>query len=79
LVVGFGVDYWMNQQTAEKLRGELMQYIDQVESNLFLGSIDGPTDHKVDGIRIGIDAACDKLHDGVHQRLYEIIVLEQSQ
>lgn len=79
LVVGIGIDYWMNHQTAAKLRGELMQYIDTIESGLLLGSTSDDSDQlRPQGIQTEIHAACERLRDGVHQRLYEIIVLEQS-
>lgn len=79
LVIGIGVDYWMNQQTAAKLRSELLLYIDAIESDLLLGSIaEDSTELQPQGIELGIHAACAQLRDGVHQRMYEIIVLEQS-
>ena len=79
LVVGFGIDYWMNNQTALKLRAELLLYINQIESDLLLGPVVKTTDAVVpQGIRVGVTLACERLRDGVHERLYEIIVLEQS-
>ncbi len=79
LVVGFGIDYWMTKQTAAKLRTELLLYINRLESDLLLGPPDEAEGNAVpQGIRGGVDAACERLRDGVHQRLYEIIVLEQT-
>ena len=80
LVAGFGIDYWMNEQTAAKLRTELLQYINSMESDLLLGSFVDTADSGTtpQGVQVGVDAVCERLRDGVHQRLYEIIVLEQS-
>ena len=80
LVAGFGIDYWMNEQTAAKLRTELLQYINSMESDLLLGSFVDTADSGTtpQGVQVGVDAVCERLRDGVLQRLYEIIVLEQS-
>lgn len=79
LVLGFGIDYWMNEQTAAKLRTELLLYINAMESDLLLGPVvDSPDNQAPRGVRVGVDAVCERLRDGVHQRLFEIIVLEQS-
>ena len=80
LIAGFGIDYWMNEQTAAKLRTELLLYINSMESDLLLGPVvDASDDSKPpQGVQVGVGAVCERLRDGVHQRLYEIIVLEQS-
>ena len=80
LIAGFGIDYWMNEQTAAKLRTELLLYINAMESDLLLGPVvDASDDSKTpQGVQVGVGAVCERLRDGVHQRLYEIIVLEQS-
>jgi hypothetical protein len=79
LVAGFGIDYWMNEQTAAKLRTELLLYINAMESDLLLGPVvESPGSQAPQGVQVGIDAVCERLRDGVHQRLYEIIVLEKS-
>lgn len=79
LVVGLGIDYWMNQQTAAALREELVAYIDRIESDLLNGSSSDASNSGVQpGIASGIDLACERLRDGVHQRLFDLIVLEQS-
>jgi len=79
LVVGLVIDYWMTNQTAASLRTGLLQYIDRIESNL----LNGPASDQANmdarqGIASGIDTACELLRDGVHRRLFAIIVLEQS-
>ena len=85
LVVGFGIDYWMNNQTAAKLRGELLQYINSMESDLLLGPesaesrVDDQGSPAPKGIQASVNSACDRLRDGVHQTLFDIIVLEQPQ
>lgn len=79
LVVGLGIDYWMTNQTAASLRSELLLYIDRIESDLLNGPASAPANIDVrQGIASGIDTACELLRDGVHQRLFDIIVLEQS-
>jgi len=77
-VVGLGIDFWMNKQTAAALRQELLLYINQIEADL----IDGTSSQSrigdgQQGLTPGINAACEQLRDGVHQRLFDIIVLEQ--
>jgi hypothetical protein len=78
LVIGFGIDYWMTNQTASELRTELMLYINAIESDLLLGPISDNPEEPAIGIEKGMVNACDQLQEGVHQRLYEIIVLEQT-
>lgn len=83
LVIGFGIDYWMTSQTAAQLRTELLLYINAIETDLMLGpavyedqSADAESAPR--GLRSGVELACDQLNAGVHNRLYEIIVLDQS-
>jgi len=88
LVIGFGIDYWMTSQTAAQLRTELLLYINAIETDLMLGpavhedqSAHAQSAHAQSaprGLRSGVELACDQLNTGVHNRLYEIIVLDQS-
>ncbi len=78
-VVGFAIDYWMNEKSAAKLRTELLLYINKIESDLLLGPAElSAEDPQQTGIKRSIDITCQQLRDGVHARLYEIIVLEQE-
>lgn len=78
LVIGFGIDYWMTNQTSAQLRTELLLYINSIESDLLLGPVSENPEELSVGIETGVVKACDQLQEGVHQRLYEIIVLEQT-
>ncbi len=76
LVVGLGIDYWMTNQTAAKLETELLNYIDQIESDL----LDGPTSHENEqrdqGLKSGLQDACHRLDQGVYSRMHDIIIGE---
>jgi len=76
LGVGLVIDYWMNKKTAAALEAQLRQYIDQMESELIRGAVESDTSQP--GIQAGMDTACERLRNGVHKRLFEIIVLEPS-
>ncbi len=76
LVVGLGIDFWMTNQTAEKLQGELIQYIQQIESDLMHGPKSSDNAQQDQGIQAGLQNACRYLNQSVTSRMREIIVEE---
>ncbi len=76
LVVGFGIDYWMTNQTAAKLETELLNYINHIESDLLDGPVSYDDAPQEPGLKIGLQDACRRLDQGVYSRMHDIIIGE---